>query len=382
MGSFRVPIQTGLIIFPFLALFITFPYMLRQYHKFGAVSKLRVLVVYSFILYMLIAYFMVILPLPDPATTVGNRWQDHLQTQPFHYIIRYFDREGWSLHTLRRFLPSWDFLQLAYNVLLTLPFGVYLRYYFKRSWLTTVLLSLALSLLYETTQLSALYGIYPGPYRLADVDDLICNTLGGLCGYLVAPMFVFFLPTRDAMDKSNFTVGIKVTGMRRLWALLVDLFLFFLLYATGFFITYTNRWETANHLWLEPWCFWGLFLLLGWLSCLLFHGKTPGKALCRMQIIGTDNHPASAGALTLRYATLFFYMVVPNLLFTATGLLPVSENDHRMETLRFLLGLFCMIWYYSFLLRYLWRISFGKKLLPHVKRSHTKHISTLHEHPL
>lgn len=46
--------------------------------------------------------------------------------------------------------------------------------------------SFLLSLFYETSQLTALFGIYPGPYLLADVEDLICNTLGGAAGWQTA----------------------------------------------------------------------------------------------------------------------------------------------------------------------------------------------------
>jgi len=102
---------------------------------------------------MLIAFFMVSLPLPDRASTAGNTWRDHLNLIPF-----------------------W---QLLFNILLTVPFGVYMRYYFKLSLKRTVFYSFILSLFYEISQLTALFGIYPGPYRLADVEDLICNTLGG-----------------------------------------------------------------------------------------------------------------------------------------------------------------------------------------------------------
>ena len=70
-------VVTGLIVFPFIAALFTLPYAMVQYHRYGSVSKYRTLIVYSFILYMLIAYFMVILPLPDRASTVGNTLQTY-----------------------------------------------------------------------------------------------------------------------------------------------------------------------------------------------------------------------------------------------------------------------------------------------------------------
>lgn len=83
-------VVTGLIVFPFIAALFTLPYAMVQYHRYGSVSKYRTLIVYSFILYMLIAYFMVILPLPDRASTVGNTLQDHLNLIPFRQIWLYW----------------------------------------------------------------------------------------------------------------------------------------------------------------------------------------------------------------------------------------------------------------------------------------------------
>ena len=51
-------------------------------------------------------------------------------------------------------------------------------------------------IIFELTQLSGLYFIYPRSYRLADVNDLINNTVGGIVGYWLTPLFTFLLPTR------------------------------------------------------------------------------------------------------------------------------------------------------------------------------------------
>ncbi|MBM9833979.1 VanZ family protein, partial [Enterococcus faecalis] len=81
------------------------------------------------------------------------------------------------------------FLEPLFNLLLTLPFGVYLRYYFKCSFLKTLVITFCLTLFFELTQLTGLYFIYPRPYRLFDVNDLFVNTVGGLVGWTIAPLF-------------------------------------------------------------------------------------------------------------------------------------------------------------------------------------------------
>ena len=47
-------------------------------------------------------------------------------------------------------------------------------------------MALGLTLFIETAQLTALFGLYPCPYRQFDVDDLILNVAGILAGFALA----------------------------------------------------------------------------------------------------------------------------------------------------------------------------------------------------
>ena len=49
-----------------------------------------------------------------------------------------------------------------------------------------------IAIIFELTQLSGLYFIYPRSYRLADVNDLINNTVGGMVGYWLTPLLPFY----------------------------------------------------------------------------------------------------------------------------------------------------------------------------------------------
>ena len=81
---------------------------------------------------------------------------------------------------------------------MTMPFGVYLRYYFCYHWRKTLQLSFLLSLFFELTQFSGLYFVYPGSYRLFDVDDLIVNTVGSMIGFAFAgPVSLCCLPGKS-----------------------------------------------------------------------------------------------------------------------------------------------------------------------------------------
>lgn len=136
-------IYAGLLVFPFIAAVFTLPYAVFQYNRHGSVSNYRTLIIYSYILYMLIAFFMVSLPLPKRASTVGNIWQEHLNLVPCRQIWLYWRSRPFGIATFKEYLLSFSLWQLLFNILLTVPFGIYMHYYFKLSLKRTVLYSSA-----------------------------------------------------------------------------------------------------------------------------------------------------------------------------------------------------------------------------------------------
>ena len=363
-------IYTGLISFLFIAAVITLPYAVFQYHKHGSVSKLRTVIIYSFILYMLIAYFMVILPLPDKASTVGNTWQEHLNLIPFRQIWLYWHDKVFGISTFKAYLMSMQLWQLLFNILLTVPFGVYMRYYFKLSLKRTILYSFLLSLFYEASQITALFGIYPGPYRLADVEDLICNTLGGAAGYYIASVFARVLPSRDEIDERCRAAGTKVTGMRRLWAGLFDyvciaaVYIFFIgvvriLYPE--FEGYSIYGEVYS---------WSLFCLISLVQVLITKGLTLGHAACRMVLVSENGGIASAWQMIKRYMYLWLFTEVP--LIIADWLMGERFSffiDVMIIGLVLLSRVYFFIYFINILLR-------KGKSMPHDKLSGTVYMAT------
>lgn len=106
----------------------------------------------------------------------------HYNTEPFKEILRFWNyREILGTRSV--------FLNLAGNVIGFLPMGVLLPLLFPgtRSFFRTVSLTYGVSLLVESTQLLTRLGCF-------DVDDLILNTLGGVCGYLIWILLTFLLP--------------------------------------------------------------------------------------------------------------------------------------------------------------------------------------------
>ena len=205
-------VVTAAWVFPFVAALITFPYMVFQYRRYGSILLLRTTVLYSFILYLMCAYFLTMLPLPK-IEDVAKLTTPYLQLEPFKDVVVWLNKSGAVLSQPSTWirLINRDLFVMVANIVMTIPFGIYLRYYFRCSWKKTLFLSLGLSLIFELTQLSALFGIYPRPYRLCETDDLITNTLGGMIGYWIAKPLTRHLPTRERIDEVAYRKGMHVS---------------------------------------------------------------------------------------------------------------------------------------------------------------------------
>lgn len=220
-------IKTAIFLFPFIALFFTVPFMLHQYHKYGSINKWRVVIIYSFILYLLVIYFLVILPLPKREDVLNNT--NMIRLQPFAFVVDFMKESSFVWNDASTYLKAMTescFYVPAFNILMTIPFGIYLRYYFQCSFKKTLLYSFCLSLFFEITQVTGLYFIYPKPYRLFDLDDLFLNTLGGVLGYFIAAFFLKVLPSREEIDERSLKEGKTVSGLRRITLFFLDLFLY------------------------------------------------------------------------------------------------------------------------------------------------------------
>ncbi|WP_159637958.1 VanZ family protein [Erysipelothrix anatis] len=225
MQSFIYPVKTALFIFPVLAFLFTMPYTIYQYRKYGVIPLFRTFVIFSFLYYMMNAYFMVILPLPA-RESVHTTYREMMQLVPFQFITDIRNEAGLVLSNPSTYISALKqpvVTQVLFNIILTIPFGVYLRYFFKRSLLQTFMMSFALALFFELSQLSGLFFIYPGPYRLFDVDDLMLNTFGGIIGYAIAPLFMSVLPNQDKMLERHQAYTNHVTIWKRFTGFVVDL---------------------------------------------------------------------------------------------------------------------------------------------------------------
>ncbi len=239
MATFSYSITQAFILFPFLALLITLPYIFFQYHKYGSLSFYRTILIYAFLLYLLCAYFLVILPLPS-VEEVSLMTTPSYNLIPFQFIFEIFHLTSFQISDFATYFPTMQnpvFYESFFNLLLTVPFGMMMRYYFGLSFKKTFFYSFCLSLFFEFTQLTGLYYIYPRSYRVFDVDDLILNTSGGLIGYGLGFLCTKFLPTREEIDQKALKRGESVSFLRRTLAFLLDLtFYLFLSFVSIYFL--------------------------------------------------------------------------------------------------------------------------------------------------
>ncbi len=225
MHTYLETIKQAAISFPAIAVIFTVPYLIYNYKKYGSIMSLRLWIVYSFILYMLITYCLIILPLPSPEKAQTLRGH-HVQLNPLNFIFDIIKNTKIDFNHPKSFLTifnNWGFLTTIFNIFMTLPFGFYLRYYFQNNLKQVLIKSFLLSLFFELTQLSGLYFIYQGNYRLFDVDDLLTNTLGGLLGFLLAGRLAKFLPTRAEIDQKSYDRSQKISLLRRFIAMFFDI---------------------------------------------------------------------------------------------------------------------------------------------------------------
>ena len=277
------PVQSAVMVFPLLALALTVPYILFEYRRYGAIPLLRTVLVYFFILYLINAYFQVILPLPS-REEVASSAVPAMQMEPGNFlrmIRRTADLDISGRRELLAFLKNPFVYQAILNAVLLFPLGVYLHYYYRRGFILSALIVFAVSLFFEFTQYSGLYGYYAHAYRTFDVDDIILNTAGGIAGWILSPVICFVLPARNAIDEAAYERGERIPFFRR-----------FLAFAVDFSLIYIVSWGISmilpdNAFGLVAGLIISIALLTAYLTFMPLRtdGYTVGKWLFRLQLV-------------------------------------------------------------------------------------------------
>ncbi len=301
MSRYAEPLMIALILFPLVAAVLTLPYAIYSYRKYGSVLMTRVLIVYAFVYYLMSIYCLAILPFPKadaaPTQKVG------INLIPFSYVPEILtsttsfsiaDPSTW----MSAFFTSGIYEPIL-NILMFLPLGVFLRYYFGWNWKKTVLCAFGISFFLEFTQYTATYGLAPYRYRLADVNDLIDNTLGGLAGYAVTPLLTFMLPTRERLNQVSYQRGERVSYVRRLVAFFTDELIMLSISAV-----LSSLMDLPA--WLECLVILAYYALIPY----LWNGQTFGKALVRIRVVDTTTRKQAQ--LWQYAARAAFLHLIPN----------------------------------------------------------------------
>ena len=355
--SYLEAIKIALFTFPFLAFLITIPFILWQYHKYGSINKLRVLIIYSFVLYMICVYFLAIFPLPDRDSIDMSK--PISQIVPFNFIFDIIKESSNMKNIWDVFLNS-SVYTVLFNILMFMPFGMYLRYYFKYSLKKTVFLSFIFSLFLEVTQLTGLYFIYPHPYRLFDVDDLMINTLGGILGYYFVSIFMRFLPSREMIDSDSLEEGKKVSGLRRITRFCLDLSIWFCLtLVLGALINFKHIISLS------------LIIYYVFIPC-IFNGQTFGSMYLNMKLYCTNKRLMR---IFLRFIlVILYYIILP--FGIGYGIIFGLENFDISNILIFVILVIYILLLGIFYLFNLVNI-FKKKILFYDRISKIEYVSTI-----
>lgn len=245
-----------------------------------------------------------LLPLPDPDDIQCTS----AQLTPFQVLE---DIRTTAAATGASLPHNPAFMQVVLNVLLFMPLGYFLRVLWGRGVIVSTATGLAVSAMIETTQITGVWGIYPCPYRLFDVDDLLANTSGAFLGAVLISLLLQlrnrWLPAPIAVRSGISEAPERISLGRRVTGMVCDVLAVLLLAVSVAVLS--NAWQmhlgrTGGQLDTEltqqiP--FWVPLLVLGLLT--LVSGRTVGDFAVRMRFSATATPgPAALPHRLLRYA--------------------------------------------------------------------------------
>jgi glycopeptide antibiotics resistance protein len=153
--------------------------------KKGSIRPVQIIGTQCLVLYLICLINMVLFPLPGIEEISGLNGYNG-QFVPFKFVADIAkDRTAKSV------------LQVLLNIIMTVPLGFFFKFFLNMKIRNVILITFLFSLIIELAQLTGLFFIYPGSYRLFDVDDLMTNTLGGFLGTVVANSINDLVPYLD-----------------------------------------------------------------------------------------------------------------------------------------------------------------------------------------
>ena len=315
LSNYSFPIVTAITMFPAIVCIITIPFLVWNYRKYNGLSLMRATVIFSFVFYMMCAFFLTLLPLPTIEEVLSRKpipFNHHLfnniQSTMANAGFELSDTSTWfSWANWKKMLTSAMLFQIIANIVMQVPFGFYLRYYFRVSWKKALGLGFLVSLFYEMTQLSGVWGIYPYAFRCPDIDDLMNNTLGCMIGFWMAPILMHFLPSVEDMDKIAAKRGEKLGIIRAFSAFSVDWIVCNVINLLVNYVAYHffEKYIVSDVLQVESIKL--LLLALYFIVLPKFWNKqTIGNALVKVKIVSDSNDKLTVKELLQRNIIMYF----------------------------------------------------------------------------
>ena len=342
MQYYRTAIANGIILLPLIVLLPLIPYYIRHRNR-GVANPIRLLTFCSLILYLLICWYFVVLPLPS------EEWLATIQPAktnwlPFSYFRELSEETGFDImeHTTYfSAIGSRFALQYWFNILMLVPLGMFVRYLFRLDWKRTAIICFGTTLLFEITQLTGVFFLFSKSYRSFDVDDLLCNFAGGMIGYWLMGKLTPVVERIETKAAAAYRNGTYISLLRRLGAFVIDIVIVWgldrlLRMIIGYDPLGRDMYTTAN--------FVVKLFLYTIVSSMLLHGATIGKWLLRFRVCRTNGVKAPFWRLILRYVILYnvilLFVLIPHF---ALGL-PVGAVQLISQLAR-LIGMACLVYY-------------------------------------
>lgn len=371
MNKLMMAVYLALLICPFIAIVITVPFVIVQYKKTKVINVIRCANFYLMIFFTLCAYFVTMLPFPS-IKEVEKLKGPFVQLIPFYCFYDFFENSGIVISDWKTVLPAFSggiMLGIVFNIIMLVPSGFFLRRLYKFRKREMILVGFLISLIFEFTQLTGLFKIYPNPYRIFDVDDLIQNTLGFFIGGELTHVWRFFKQPSHIVVRQ----GGEVSFRRRFSADFIDQAILYGVMAVIVILSKRNIEFFALHPIKSFPLYFELIMILNFILAVITYatnGMTLGMYLMGLRLKDTRGHRLAMWQCSLRSLVYALYVNLPLLI---GFFIKLSQDRHIV------LSILCMIvsaelvfsYVYFNLMLALHIVTHGEKLLyEKVSRTH------------
>ena len=193
LGNYGENFAAALVLWPVLSFMLTLPILAYLYHRDGRLRFGTFVGAYLTVLYVCGLGCFTLYPLPQGDAGPGITYGIEPRFNPLGFLDD-LAKDG------VRALPD-----MVANVAFFVPLGFIAGRLLRWRFAPTLALGFGASLLIETAQLTGLFGLYPYAYRMFDVLDLFCNTMGAAVGWSGTVLAGRLLPPSESAREGRVT---------------------------------------------------------------------------------------------------------------------------------------------------------------------------------